>query len=69
MEVRRKTGEVAKTSYFLSPELVQLTSGISVIEYLRVRGQPSEIIELTTRKMKISQKTLRDYTLKYLQGL
>ena len=65
MEVRRKTGEVARTSYFLSPDQVQLLSGISVIEYLRVTGQPDQIIDLTSRKMKISQKTLQQYRLNY----
>ena len=65
MEVRRKTGEVAKTSHFLSPDQVQLLSGISVIEYLRVTGQSHEIIEITTKKMKISQKTLQEYRQKY----
>ena len=67
MEVRRKTGEVAKTSYFLSPDQVQLLSGISVIEYLRVTGQSQQIIDLTTKKMKISQKTLQEYRQKYFQ--
>ena len=65
MEVRRKTGEVVRTSYFLSPDQVQLLSGISVIEYLRVTGQPDQIIDLTSRKMKISQKTLQQYRLNY----
>ena len=65
MEVRRKTGEKAKTSYFLSPEQVQLLSGISVLEYLRVTGQPDQVIDLTTRKMKISQKTLQEFRKNY----
>ena len=65
MEVRRKTGEKAKTSYFLSPEQVQLLSGISVVEYLRVTGQPDQVIDLTIRKMKISQKTLQEYRANY----
>ena len=67
MEVRRKTGEVAKTSYFLTPDRVQLHGGISVLEYLRLTGQSDPVIDLAIKKMKISQKTLQDYRQKYAQ--
>ena len=58
---------MAKTSYFLTPDRVQLHGGISVLEYLRLTGQSDPVIDLAIKKMKISQKTLQDYRQKYAQ--
>ena len=65
LEVRRSSGQAQKISHFLSPEDVQLNSGISVLEYLRINDYSKERIELTIRKMKFTQKTLQDYKTKY----
>ena len=67
--IDKGNGQQNKITNFLTPapDTIILRSGVAVLEYLRLKGEPMQVLETLGQKMKLKEKNWTSYKENYLK--